>query len=624
MIKIINLTKSFGKQILFDNITVSINRGERVGLVGRNGHGKTTLFRIIIGEELPDSGEVAIPRNYRIGYVTQQLIFTEETVLDETCRGLPEHLHTETWMAEKVLSGLGFSKQDMKRPPLDFSGGFQVRLNLARTLVSEPDLLLLDEPTNYLDIVSIRWLEKYIRQWKSEIIIITHDRSFMDSVTTHTMGIHRKKIRKIEGSTEKYYSQILKEEEIFEKTRINDEKKRKETELFIARFRAKARLAGMVQSRIKSLQKQDKLDRLEKIKTLEFSFSYKPFPAKVLMSVENLSFSFGKEDLIRDLSITIGREDRICVIGKNGKGKTTLLRLLAGELVPHKGVINAHGEMKIGHFAQTNISHLIDSFTIEEEIMSNGSDRQRARDIAGAMMFEGDMGLKKISVLSGGEKSRVLLGKIISQQSNLLLLDEPTNHLDMESSDALLAAIDDFEGAAVIVTHNEMFLHSLASRFVVFQDCGVSVFEGTYQNFLDNVGWEDERDAPIVGMPFIQATDFKENVSKKDLRKVRADILSRKSKTINPLKAKIAHIESSIQTKEKQLSGMNNEIIAASSAGKSETISRLSKEIHKTRTDIDSLFDELESLISELEMKSLQFEQELVNISIDASKGCSY
>jgi ATP-binding cassette subfamily F protein 3 len=614
MVKAVNLSKSFGIQLLFDNVSFSINPKERVGLVGRNGHGKTTLFRIIIGEEQADSGEITVPRNYRIGYVTQQLLFAEQTVLAEACRGLPEHLHGETWMAEKILSGLGFSREDMQRSTSEFSGGYQVRLGLARVLVSEPDLLLLDEPTNYLDIVSIRWLEKFLRQWKSELIVITHDRAFMDNVTTHTMGIHRKNIRKIKGRTDKYYEQILKEEEIYEKTRVNDEKKRKETELYISRFRAKARLAGMVQSRIKALEKQEKLDRLEKIKTLDFSFSYKPFPARVPMSVESLSFSYTGEDLIKNFSITVVKDDRICVIGKNGKGKTTLLRLLAGELAPNGGVLQTHGDVNIGHFAQTNTLRLNGSYTVEEEIMSTGCDRQRARDIAGAMMFEGDMALKKIDVISGGEKSRVLLGKILAQKSNLLLLDEPTNHLDMESSDALLAAIDEFEGAVVIVTHNEMFLHTLANRFVVFQGGGVTVFEGSYQNFLDKVGWEDEREAGGQ-TPGGRGTD-RDGINRKDLRKMRADILARKSKTVTPLKARIAVLESEIDAKEKHLSSLNSEIIAASGAGEGDKISRLSKEIHQTRSEVDSLFDELEALITKLEDAMRGFDREMESLGL--------
>ncbi len=613
MIKVINLSKSFGSQFLFDSASFNINMKERVGLVGRNGHGKTTLMRLLIGEEQPDSGEVAIPRGYRIGYVTQQLLFTEETVLAEACRGLPEEMHGEIWMAEKILSGLGFSKEEMGRATSEFSGGFQVRLGLARVLVSAPDLLLLDEPTNYLDIVSIRWLEKFLRQWKGELMVITHDRAFMNSVITHTMGIHRKKIRKIKGNTDKYYDQIIKEEEVHEKTRLNDEKKRKEAELYISRFRAKARLAGMVQSRIKALEKQQKLDRLDKIKTLDFSFSYRPFPARVIMNVEDLSFSYDSEELIKDFNITVRKNDRICVIGKNGRGKTTLLRLLAGDLSPKGGGIHSHGDIRIGYFAQTNTSKLNPAYTVEEEITSSGCDRQRARDIAGAMMFEGDMALKKIGVVSGGEKSRVLLGKIVAQESNLLLLDEPTNHLDMESCDALLAAIDAFDGAALIVTHNEMFLHTLANRFVVFQGGGVSVFEGTYQAFLEKVGWEEERDD---GGKTPDGAE-RENINKKEMRRMRADLLARKSKAIAPLKAGIAGLESTIEKNEKRLSELNAEIIAVSESGDGVAISRLSKENHHTRMELDILYDELEALITELETTEAGFEKEMAGNGLD-------
>ena len=316
----------------------------------------------------------------------------------------------------------------------------------------------------------------------------------MNRVITHTIGIHRQKVRKIEGTTDKLYEQILKEEEISEKTTINDEKKLKEVELFISRFRAKSSLAGLVQSRIKALEKQQNLQKLEKIKDLDFSFTYKPFNAKSLMSVENLSFSYDKKNfIIKDLSLSVRSDDRICVIGKNGRGKTTLLRLLAGELSPDSGVISVHPNTVAGYFAQTNIVRLKENLTIEEEIMSAGCDKQTARNIAGAMMFEGDDALKKISVLSGGEKSRVLLGKILATPSNLIFLDEPTNHLDMESCDALMAAIDSYPGAIIMVTHNELFLHSLANRFIVFQESGVRVFEGSYQYFLDKIGWEEEK-----------------------------------------------------------------------------------------------------------------------------------
>ncbi|MHB8095304.1 MAG: ATP-binding cassette domain-containing protein, partial [Candidatus Aminicenantales bacterium] len=250
MIVVDNLTKSYGKQNLFENVSFKVNRRERVGIVGRNGHGKTTLFRMIAGVEEADSGTISMPRNYRIGYVEQHLEFKAETVLDEAAGGLAEDSPNEIWRVEKVLAGLGFSSEDLSRAPSELSGGYQVRLNLAKVLLADYQMLLLDEPNNYLDITSIRWLERFLMGWQGELLLITHDRGFMDKVVTHVLGLHRRKARKIAGDTGKYYEQIAQEEDVYEKTRLNDERKMKEMDLFITRFRAKARLGGLVQSRV--------------------------------------------------------------------------------------------------------------------------------------------------------------------------------------------------------------------------------------------------------------------------------------------------------------------------------------------------------------------------------------
>ncbi len=437
----------------------------------------------------------------------------------------------------------------------------------------------------------------------------------MDSVITHTVGIHRQKIRKIQGTTDKLYEQILKEEEIYEKTRVNDEKKRKEVELFITRFRAKARLAGMVQSRIKSLEKQRNLDRLENIQNLDFSFNYKDFNAKTIMSVKDLSFEYNKETpIVKGFNLTIGSEDRICVIGKNGKGKTTLLKLLSESLKPQSGSINMHANAETGYFAQTNIINLNPNFTIEEELITAGCEKQMARNIAGAMMFEGNDALKKINVLSGGEKSRVLLGKILATPSNLLFLDEPTNHLDMESSEALLDAIDAFQGAILMVTHNETFLHSIANRFIVFQQSGVIIYEGTYSSFLEKIGWDEEISEE-------KKTDDKNKkeitaINKKDSRKIRSEILQRKNRELKPIEERLLSVEEKIDEKEKMLTAKNNEMIEAASLGNSKKISLLSIEIHSLKQIIDELFLEYEKLTSSVENMQHSFDNELKNLAV--------
>jgi ATP-binding cassette subfamily F protein 3 len=619
MISIDNLGKAYGKHILFEGASFKLNQKEKAGLVGRNGHGKTTLLRIITGEDTPDEGTVTIPRNYRIGYIKQQLEFTEDTILKEGMKGLIETEKEDSWKVEKVLAGLGFQRSDMNRNPLEFSGGFQIRLNLAKVLVSEPDLLLLDEPTNYLDITSIRWIEKFLQGWPRELMLITHDRGFMDKVITHTIGIHRRKLRKIPGTTEKYYTQIAQDEEIYEKTRLNDERKRKEVELFITRFRAKARLAGLVQSRVKALEKQEKKTKLENLKALEFSFREKEYNGKYVLSAKNISFCFDQANpLINGLDITIGAHDKICVVGQNGKGKTTLLRLIAGNLKQITGEFIWNKGVEWSFFEQTNIVTLSDKRTIEEEIMASAPDidRQTARNICAAMLFEGDDALKKISVLSGGEKSRVMLGKILATPVNMLLLDEPTNHLDMESCDALLAAIDSFDGAVILVTHNEMFLHALAERLIVFHDGKTFVFEGSYQDFLDKGGWGDEETLFKTD----QTSNCSDNAAgKKELRKVRSQIIIERSKVLRPLEQKIEKIENEIAALEKESAIINKSIELATQERDGKKIAELSITLTSNETMINSLFDELDKLSTEYDSLKSVFDERLENIIDDIS-----
>jgi ATP-binding cassette subfamily F protein 3 len=614
MISVENLSKRFGDHVLFETVAFQLNPRERLGLVGRNGHGKTTLFRIISGEEEPDEGCVNIPKAYRIVHVRQAIDFSQETVLKEAAAGLPSHEGDQFWRAEKILAGLGFSEKDMQRHPEEFSGGFQVRLNLAKALVAEPDLILLDEPTNYLDITSIRWVERFFLTWPRELMLITHDRSFMDSIVTHTMGIHRQKLRKISGGTDKYYTQIAQDEEVHEKTRVNDERRRKDIELFITRFRAKARLANMVQSRIKTLQKMEKHEKLEKIKTLGFSFRSRPFPGRQMVSAQNLSFAYDSSiPLIRNFNITIAKNDRICIVGRNGRGKTTLLRLLAGSLQPQAGSTSYNPNVVIGSFEQTNLKTLVDARTVEEEILYVNPDtsRQSARNICGAMMFEGDDALKKIGVLSGGEKSRVMLGKLLATPVNLLLLDEPTNHLDMESCDALLAALDNFEGAVVMVTHNEMFLHALARRLVVFQADGLEIFDGSYQRFLEKGGWQEEASGD-PGSDSGASTERKtEKVNKKELRRRRSELLTERARILRPIEQEATRIENEIDANEKRLDALTKDMQSASQTGDGTRITALSQAIHACRAAIDRLFEDLERQSEVLDEQKRAFDEKI-------------
>jgi ATP-binding cassette subfamily F protein 3 len=620
MINITDLCKSFGGKILFDNLNLGILPKEKLGLVGRNGHGKTTLFKMITGQMQYDSGSIIKPKNYRIGYLSQHIHFSQGSVIKETSLALNQNEADETWKAEKILFGLGFSKSDMLRNPLEFSGGYKIRINLAKLLLSDADMLLLDEPNNYLDIVAIRWLSKFLREWKGELILITHDRSFMDAAITHCAAIHRNKIRKVSGGTQKLYQQIEKEEEIYEKTRLNFEKKKKQTEIFIRRFRAKARLAGMVQSRIKSLEKQETLKELSEIKNLDFAFCGKNFPAAKMLAVHNLSFGYEKEKtLFENLSFDVLKKERICIIGKNGKGKSTLLKLLAGRLNPVSGSIKSHPDLTSSYFVQSDAAELNDQKTVFDEIISSDSSclPQQARNIAGAMMFSGDDALKKISVLSGGEKSRVMLGKILAKPCHLLLLDEPTNHLDIESCESLIDAIDEFDGSVILVTHNEEILRAIAQKLIIFDSNKVSVFEGSYDNFLALQGWQDEGEIKSVKVSAKTKNEKPLSNGKapsnvkvflpEEKKKLRAVIIQEKSKVLRTLEKEIADIEDKIYKAEKELAENNEKLLNAAIDKNIEVLSKTPKINKELRAQIEALYENLSIKADELDEKKEYF-----------------
>ncbi len=638
MISIKNISKRYGTRVLFEDVSFDVLAGERIGLVGRNGHGKTTLFRIITGEEDPDEGKVFKPNNYSIGYLGQHLIFTKPTVLEEGCRGLgPEDLGAE-WKVEKVLSGLGFSEKDFSRNPSEFSGGFQMRIALAKVLVSEPNMLLLDEPTNFLDIVSIRWLEKFLRSWKGEVIVISHDRDLVDSVTTHIVGIHRGRVRKMKGSTGKYYAQLHKDEEVHEKRRLEDEKRRKHMMEYINTFRAKASHAKAVQSNIKKLEKMDKLEKLEEIRTLSFSFNYKEFRAAQMMDSNDLTFSYeGKEPyLIKGLNFTVNSHDKICIVGKNGKGKTTLLKLLSGRLKPVAGSVKTHTAALPAYYEQANTADLNDELTVEEEISQGKAfiDKSRVRGICGAMMFPGDDAEKKVKVLSGGERSRVLLGKLLVAPSNILFLDEPTHHLDIESCQAMMDAVRDFEGAALVVAHDEHFLNEVATKLIVFKNDRVFLYPGNYREFLDSVGWEDDDDnekpsvlqvpsegscapkAIPLSAPPIPAESCIERKPKghagKMSRKARAEFVAMRSKALKPLEEKIKSLEAEIISSEGKMASANEELAKGSARGGIGAIRRseLSRELKELAERIESCYAELDTTMKTYDAEKRKYQKD--------------
>ena len=494
MITFTNISLSFLGKKLLDDINFQLNSKEKIGLIGRNGSGKSTLLSLILNRLEPDDGKIIISKNYKIGLVEQKIEFSYETVLDEIISVLPDERYYESWKGEKILSGLGFTTEEILQNPKNLSGGNQVKVNLAKLLLYEPDLLLLDEPTNYLDIFSIKWLQNFLHNWKKELILITHDRFFMDSIISHTIYIHRKTVRKIEGNSKKLLNLIKKEEDIYESTRVNQVKDRKRKEEWIKRFQSKATLASRAQSRVKMLEKEVVLEKLNYDENLNFHFNYLLYKSKKSMiEVENIRFGYSSKNiLINDLTFKLNKGDKVCVIGKNGKGKSTLLKLLVGEEKIISGSIT-NNLLETGYFGQMNIDRLNSELTIYEELYksANNKNETEIRKTCAQVMFKGDTVEKKIGVLSGGEKSRVMLGKILLKNVNFLILDEPTNHLDMYSAESFMKAVNKFEGAVLMVTHDEKFIKQIANKLIIFDRNKVFVFNGGYDDFIKKIGWQE-------------------------------------------------------------------------------------------------------------------------------------
>jgi len=597
MIQLTNISKSFGGQILFKNLNLKVTPHQKIGLIGRNGTGKSTLFKIILDEESYDEGSVSIPKNYRIGTLRQHLEFSKPTVAQECAQILPEDEQYNFYKIEKILFGLGFTAQDLQKDPLSFSGGYQIRINLAKLLATEPNMLLLDEPTNYLDILSLRWLKQFIREFEGEVILITHNREFMDAVTTHTMGIQRKSLFMIEGNTKKYDETLALQDETYEKTKLNQDKKRKELEEFIARNKARASTAALAQSKVKILEKMDEIEALESEASLSFQFNYKETPAKVLFRAEELGFGYSENSpLFEKLTFALENGKCLAIIGKNGKGKSTLLNYIAGELPQQQGTLHFHPSTTMAHFGQTNIERLNTSATIIEEISSVDLKIgiSEVRSICGTMMFPGELADKKIEVLSGGERSRVMLGKIIATPANLLLLDEPTNHLDMQSIDALCDAIDAFEGSTIMVTHSEMLLRKLADALIIFHKGGAEYFDGTYDDFLEKIGWEEEEGSA-------KAKKSKPKLDKKEYKRQRTALIQARSKESSVHKKEMEFCEEKIMELEVLLDEHNEKLTEASNTGDNAAMIEHAKAVGDTQKEIEALFERLEEASESLD-----------------------
>ena len=472
MLTVENIVKEYSSKPILAGITFLVNKRDRIALVGKNGAGKTTLLRMIAGEETPTSGHISKDTDLRIGYLPQQMIHNEGTTLREEVDTVRDKQDPKSvGQMERVLIGLGFERTDFDRPCNEFSGGWRMRIELAKILLQQPDLLLLDEPTNHLDIESIQWLEEWLQTAPCAAIIVSHDRAFIDNVTNRTIEISLGRIYDYNVP----YSQFvtLRQERHEQQVRAyeNQQKMIKDTEEFIERFRYKATKSVQVQSRIKQLNKLERLEvDLEDNSRLRMKFPPAPRSGDFPVIADDVRKAFGNHVVFDHVTFTIRRGEKVAFVGKNGEGKTTLVRCIMNELTDYTGTLKIGHNVKIGYFAQNQASLLDGDLTVFDTIdrVATGDIRTRIKDILGAFMFGGEAIDKRVKVLSGGERSRLAMIRLLLEPVNLLILDEPTNHLDMRSKDVLKEALQAFDGTVILVSHDRDFLDGIVSKVYEF------------------------------------------------------------------------------------------------------------------------------------------------------------
>ena len=482
----------FSSRPVLDDITFLINRKERIALVGKNGAGKTTLLRLIAGEYQPTSGRIAKDSDMTIGYLPQVMLFQDNKTLREEVMTVHHQVHEEQdearFIAEmdRTIIGLGFERKDFERPCSEFSGGWRMRIELAKILLSHPDLLLLDEPTNHLDIESIQWLEDFLKTSPSAVLMVSHDRAFIDNTCPRTIEITLGRIYDYNVNYSRFVELRKERHEQQVRAYQNQQKMIQDTEDFIERFRYKATKAVQVQSRIKQLEKLERLEvDLEDTSRLNLRFPPAPRSGDFPLIVEDLRKDFGSHNVFHDVTFTIRRGEKVAFVGKNGEGKSTLVKCIMGQL-DYMGTLKIGHNVKIGYFAQNQAALLDENLTVFDTIdyVAVGDIRTKIRDILGAFMFGGEASEKKVKVLSGGERSRLAMIRLLLEPCNLLILDEPTNHLDMQSKDVLKAALQDFNGTVICVSHDRDFLNGLVEKVYEFGGGRVKEHLGGIYDFL--------------------------------------------------------------------------------------------------------------------------------------------
>jgi len=542
MISISDLDFHFGSRTLYDGASLHIKPKDKIGLIGLNGTGKSTLLRLLVGEYKPDGGSISMSKEVSLGFLNQDLLSyeTHESILNVAMQAFEEALelqgkieevllefetnytdelvdklaamqerfealggYTMQAKAEEILEGLGFSTEDLQKPLKTFSGGWRMRVMLAKILLQQPSLLLLDEPTNHLDLPSIKWIENYLADYEGAVIIVSHDRAFLDRTTNTTVEVTGGKLVPYAGNYSFYLEEKEERNAIQKGAFENQQAQIRQAERFIERFKAKASKAKQAQSRVKML---DKLERIEDVAQdaakINMKFQFKVEPGRHILRMEHVTKKYDQKLIFRDTHVHIERGDKIALIGANGKGKSTLMRLVAGTEAPTAGKHQLGHNVIMSFYAQ----HQLESLNVENEILQEmneaGSKRNEMelRSVLGSFLFTGDEVFKKIKVLSGGEKSRVALAKTLISEANFLLLDEPTNHLDMVSVNILIQALEQYEGTFIVISHDRYFVENVATKIWYIEDYQLKEYPGTYVEYEQ---WQEDREkaAKKAGLP---------------------------------------------------------------------------------------------------------------------------
>ena len=596
MLNVHNLSVSFGGEFLFEEIAFRLGAGDKVGLIGKNGAGKSTLLKLLAGDMQPDSGDLALEKDVKVGFLRQDIDFVfGRTVLQEAYQAFQELMKLEKELegineqlaqrtdyesesyaqllvdlnevtqryeilggyqyqgeTEKILLGLGFERADFDKKTDTFSGGWRMRIELAKLLLEKNDVLLLDEPTNHLDIESIIWLEDFLKNYTGAVVIVSHDKMFLDNVTNRTIEISLGRIYDYPKPYSKYlvYRDEIREQQL--SSQKNQQKQIEQTERLIEKFRAKSSKASMAQSLIKKL---DKIDRIEVDEVdnavMNVRFPVSVVPGKVVMELEAVSKSYGSKNVLQNVELLLERGTKTAFVGQNGQGKTTLAKIMVGEL-EHQGLCKLGHNAQVGYFAQNQADYLDGDKSVHDTMIdaANEGNRSKVRDILGSFLFRGDDVEKQVKVLSGGERNRLALAKMLLQPFNILIMDEPTNHLDIQSKNVLKEALKHFEGTLVVVSHDRDFLQDLTDRVYEFKNGNIKEYLGDINFFLEQK----------------QANDFREiEKTKKKIQQVpekqESKIDYQQQKRIKSLKNKLGSIEKQIAELEKEIGAMDHDLL---------------------------------------------------------------